>query len=124
MKEMKEMKEKVFIDTSIIIMGIEKEISYMDLYRAKCRDLFINNNGIDYDCYLTDMICDGLALKAELYHYRRYDPSQKLIEATNKWCANCEELMLDVRVWLRNDCNIKDLYDFLNEDISGLEPNL
>lgn len=113
---MKEMKEKVFIDSSIIIMGIEKEISYMDLYRDKCRKLFIENNGIDFDCYLTDMICDGLALERELYHYRRYEINQNLIEKINKWYSSSEELMLDTRIWLKNECNIQDLYDFLKEN--------
>lgn len=110
---MKEMKEKVFINDGIVSMGIYREIDYLQDYRGAFKRLFIEKNGIDYDCYLTDMICDGYNLTSELLKYRRCEIPTYLINKINKWYSACEELFVDVHMWLKNDCNIHNCYEIV-----------
>lgn len=107
----KEMKDKVFISNGIVSMGIYREIDYLQDYRGAFRHEFIKNNGIDFDCYLTDMICDGYNLTSELLKYRRCEIPTYLIDKINKWYSACENLVVDVHFWLKNDCNINNSYE-------------
>lgn len=107
------MKEKVFINDGIVIMGIYREIDYLEDYRDAFKNEFIKNNGIDFDCYLTDMICDGYNLTSELLKYRRVSIPNDVIIKINKWYNACEELFCDIHFWLKNDCNINNSYEIL-----------
>lgn len=107
------MKEKVFISDGIVSMGIYREIDYLQDYRDTFRSEFIKNNGIDFDCYLTDMISDGYNLTSELLKYRRCEIPAYLINKINKWYSACEELCVDIHLWLRNDCNIYNTYEMI-----------
>lgn len=110
---MKEMKEKVFINDYIVSMGVYREIDYLNDYRGAFKRLFIEKNGIDYDCYLTDMICDGYDLTSELLKYRHYEIPTYLISKINKWSNACEELFVDIHLWLKNDCDIHNSYEIV-----------
>lgn len=108
---MKEM--KVSINDGIISMGIYREIDYLQDYRDAFKREFIKNNGIDFDCYLTDMICDGYNLTSELLKYRRCEKPTYLIIKINNWYSACEDLLYDVNMWLKNDCNINNSYEIV-----------
>lgn len=111
---MKEMKEKVFINDGIVTMGVYREIDYLHDYRGAFRSEFIKqNNGIDYDCYLTDMIGDGYDLTSTLLKYRRCEIPTYLIDRINKWYSACEDLLCDIHMWLKNDCDINNSYEIL-----------
>ena len=104
---------KVFINDGIVSMGIYREIDYLQDYRCAYRNEFITNNGIDFDCYLTDMICDGYNLTSELLKYRRCEIPTYLITKINKWYNACEDLLCDIHMWLKNDCNINNSYEIV-----------
>lgn len=108
---MKEMKEKVFINDGIVSMGIYREVDYLQDYRDAFRLEFIKNNGIDFDCYLTDMISDGYNLTSDLLKYRRCELPTYLITKINKWYNACEDLFVDIHFWLKNDCDINNIYE-------------
>lgn len=110
---MKKMKEKVFINDGIVSMGVYREIDYLQDYRGAFRSEFIKNNGIDFDCYLTDMISDGYALTSTLLKYRRCEIPTYLIDKINKWYSACEDLLCDIHMWLKNDCDINNSYEIL-----------
>ena len=107
------MKEKVFINDGIISMGVYREIDYLQDYRGAFRRLFIEKNGIDYDCYLADMISDGYNLTSLLLKYRRCEIPTYLINKINQWYNACEELFVDIHMWLKNDCNIHNCYEIV-----------
>lgn len=102
---------KVFINDGIVSMGIYREIDYLLDYRCAFRGEFIKNNGIDFDCYLTDMISDGYNLTSELLKYRRCELPAYLINKINNWYSACEDLLCDIHMWLKNDCNINNSYE-------------
>lgn len=108
---MKEM--KIFINDGIVSMGIYKEIDYLQDYRGAFKSEFIKNNGIDFDCYLTDMICDGYNLTSELLKYRRCELPTYLITKINNWYSACEDLLCDINMWLKNDCDISNSYEIV-----------
>lgn len=108
---MKEM--KVFINNGIISMGVYKEIDYLQDYRGAFGSEFIKNNSIDFDCYLADMICDGYNLTSELLKYKRCELPTYLINKINKWYNACEDLLCDIHMWLKNDCDIKNSYEIV-----------
>lgn len=110
---MKEMKEKVFINDGIVSMGIYKEIDYLYDFRGAFRKLFIEKNGIDFDCYLTDMISDGYDLTSNLLKYRRYEIPAYLVNRINRWYNSCEDLLRDINFWLKNDCDINNSYELV-----------
>lgn len=107
------MKEKIFISDGIISNGIYKEIDYLEDCRGAFRNEFIENNGIDYDCYLTDMICDGYNLTSELLKYRRVSIPNDVIIKINKWYNACEDLICDIHFWLKNECDINNSYEIV-----------
>lgn len=107
------MKENVFISDGIVSMGIYREVDYLEDYRGAFRSLFIEKNGIDYDCYLTDMISDGYNLTSDLLKYRRCEIPTYLIKKINKWYSACEDLFVDIHLWLKNDCNINNCYEIV-----------
>lgn len=109
----KRMKEKIFINDGIVSMGIYREIDYLHDYRGAFRSEFIKNNGIDHDCYLADMICDGYNLTSELLKYRRYEIPAYLIIKINKWYNASEDLLCDINIWLKNVCDINNSYEIL-----------
>lgn len=112
---MKEMKEKVFINDGIVSMGVYREIDYLLDYRDAFRSEFIKNNGIDFDCYLSDMISDGYDLTSTLLKYRRCEIPTYLIDKINKWYSASEDLLCDIHMWLKNDCNINNSYEILEK---------
>lgn len=116
---MKEMKEKVFINDGIISMGVYEEIDYLQDHRGAFKNVFIEKNGIDFDCYLTDMICDGYDLTSELLKYRRCEIPTYLIIKINNWYSACECLLCDIHFWLKNNCDINNSYEVLRNYKEG-----
>lgn len=107
------MKEKIFISDGIVSMGIYWEIDYLEDCRGAFRNEFIKNNCIDFDSYLTDMICDGYNLTSDLLKYRRVSIPNDVIIKINKWYNACEELICDIHFWLKNECDINNSYEIV-----------
>ena len=107
------MEKKVFVHDGIVSSGIYHEIDYMRDYREAFRSEFLNHCNVDWYCYLSDMICDGLDLTCSILNYKDNVIPNYLIEKINKWYMSCEALLYDIRIWLYNECDIKNTYDYI-----------
>lgn len=107
------MEKKVFVHDGLVSSGIYHEISYLRDYRDAFRSEFLNNCNVDWFCYLSDMICDGLDLTCSILNYKDNVIPNYLIDKINKWYMSSEALLYDIRIWLYNECDIKNTYDYI-----------
>lgn len=107
------MEKKVFVNEGLVSSGIYREIDYMRDYRDAFKNEFLKNCNVDWYCYLSDMICDGLDLTCSMLNYKDDVMPNYLIVKINRWYLSCEALLYDVRMWLYNVCDIKNTYDYI-----------
>lgn len=107
------MEKKVFLHDGLVSSGIYHEIDYLRDYRDAFRSEFLNHCNVDWYCYLSDMICDGLDLTCDILNYKDNVIPNYLIEKINKWYMSCEALLYDIRIWIYNECDIKNTYDYI-----------
>lgn len=99
------------IRSGIIEMGVNYQCDILESYLEEFQEEFYNcEYGVDYHGYLCDMQCDCYKIHSELL-YSDYYITDELTKKINDWYTATEELIFDVRVWLRNTCNIKDNID-------------
>lgn len=107
---MKEMKEN-YVRDGLLKMAIYKQIDYLNEFADTFSNVYIEKHSVEWHTYLCDMICDGYELSTDLIPYRDKIVPTHIIRDINMWYSASEELMLDVRLWLRTECNIYDIYD-------------
>ena len=103
---MKEMKEN--IKTGIIQLGVQRQCDELTAYLDEFEhELYSCLDGSDFHGYLTDMLCDCYRIERELLHSDVFI-SDELTVKINKWYGASQELLFDLRTWLRNTCNVTD----------------
>ena len=106
---MKEAKEN--IRRGIIEMGVNYQCDMLEACLEEFQDEFYNcENGVDYHGYLCDMQCDCYKIQTELL-FSSYFINDALTKKINTWYTATEELIFDLKCWLRTTCIVSDNID-------------
>lgn len=106
-----EKSKKNYVNDGLLKMAIYKEIDYLKEFADTFSNVYIEKHSIEWHTYLTDMMCDGYDLINDIIQYRNKIVATHIIRDINMWYSACEQLMMDVRIWLRTECDIYDIYD-------------
>lgn len=99
------------IRRGIIEMGVNYQCDMLEAYLEEFQDEFYKcEDGVDYHGYLCDMQCDCYKIQTELL-YSNYFISDEMTRKINAWYTATEELIFDLKCWLRTTCNVRDNID-------------
>lgn len=108
------------IRRGIIEIGVNAQCDELTAYLDEFEnELYTCVDGVKWHGYITDMLTDCYHIQREILHTNYYIPDE-LVKEINKWYDAVQELLMDIRCWLRNECNVKDnIFIRINERLHG-----